>query len=131
MPLVPLDAILIQQVLVNLLDNAFKYSPEGEQVDLHVQTEKNEVKISICDKGQGISDKNKDKVFHKFFQEEQSLKTGIGVGAGLGLAIASGIVEAHEGRIWVEDRTGGGSIFSFTLPLQDSNLELPKRPEIE
>lgn len=130
LPLVPLDAVLIQQVLVNLLDNAFKYSPKNEPIDLIVTQENDEVKISICDRGPGISEKNKENIFHKFFQEEQSIKTGIGVGAGLGLAIASGIVEAHEGKIWVENRPGGGSIFNFTLPVKDFSGELPKMPEI-
>ncbi|QQR58648.1 MAG: sensor histidine kinase KdpD [Candidatus Melainabacteria bacterium] len=130
-PLVPLDAILIQQVLFNLIDNAFKYSKDSAELDIIVQTDAENVKISVCDRGIGISDKNKEKVFHKFFQEEQSLKTGIGVGAGLGLAIASGIIEAHGGRIWVEDRKGGGSIFNFTLPLADNSGDLPKKPEIQ
>ncbi|MCW5822625.1 MAG: sensor histidine kinase KdpD [Cyanobacteria bacterium TGS_CYA1] len=130
LPLVPLDAVLIQQVLVNLLDNAFKYSPKDEPVDLIVESEQTTVKISICDRGMGINDKNKENIFHKFFQEEESIKTGIGVGAGLGLAIASGIIEAHDGKIWVEDRPGGGSIFNFTLPVKDASGDLPKMPEI-
>ncbi len=130
-PLVPCDEILIQQVLFNLLDNAYKYSPDDTQIDINVQIESDNVKISVCDRGQGVKDQNKEKIFNKFFQEENSFKTGIGQGAGLGLAIASGVIEAHGGTIKVEDRSGGGSVFSFTLPLTDSSGDLPVKPEVE
>lgn len=130
-PLVPFDEILIQQVIFNLLDNAYKYSAENTEIDINVELEKENVKISICDRGPGIKTENREKIFQKFFQEEDSIKTGIGAGAGLGLAIASGIVEAHGGTIKVEDRKGGGSIFSFSLPLNDLSGDLPKKPEVE
>ncbi|MGD9681754.1 MAG: DUF4118 domain-containing protein [Candidatus Obscuribacterales bacterium] len=111
-PLVFVDAVLIQQVLVNLIENAIKYAP-GEPVEITVQPgEQQGVLFEIADRGPGIPRQNKKLIFEKFYRE----KPNSGSGVGLGLAICQGIVEAHGGRIWVEDRPGGGSSFKFELP---------------
>jgi two-component system sensor histidine kinase KdpD len=77
--------------------------------------------ISVGDRGEGITPENKGKVFQKFFREGKQS----GPGAGLGLAIASGIAEAHGGRLWVEDNTGGGALFKFSLPI---DAQAPAEP---
>ncbi len=131
LPLIPLDAILIQQVFFNLLDNAMKYTLDDAPIEIKASEQNDMIKVSVLDRGCGVSPKNREKIFHRFFQAEESLKTGIGVGAGLGLAIANGIIEAHGGKIWVEERPGGGSIFCFSLPLNDTSGELPKKPQLD
>lgn len=111
-PLVFVDAVLIQQVLVNLIENAIKYAP-GEPVDIRVApADEQGVLFEIADRGPGIPRQNRKLIFEKFYRE----KPNSGSGVGLGLAICQGIVEAHGGRIWVEDRPGGGSSFKFELP---------------
>ncbi len=110
LPMVLIDAVLIQQVFLNLLENAAKYAP-GE-IEVAAVSRDEEIEFSIADRGPGVSDELKSKVFEKFFRANKDGASG----AGLGLAICSGIIEAHEGKIWVEDRPGGGAIFKFTLP---------------
>ncbi|MGD9681757.1 MAG: DUF4118 domain-containing protein [Candidatus Obscuribacterales bacterium] len=110
--LVYADPVLIQQVLVNLIENAVKYSTEP-QVYLKVSSETGgEVQFEVSDCGPGIPVKNRKLVFEKFYRERPNIGTGIG----LGLAICQGIVEAHGGRIWIEDSEFGGSSFRFVLP---------------
>ncbi|MBK9142374.1 MAG: DUF4118 domain-containing protein [Candidatus Melainabacteria bacterium] len=110
--LVYADPVLIQQVLVNLIENAVKYSTEP-QVYLKVSSQPGgEVQFEVSDCGPGIPEKNRKLVFEKFYRE----RPNIGTGVGLGLAICQGIVEAHGGRIWIEDSEYGGSSFRFVLP---------------
>lgn len=115
LPLVPADSVLVQQLLVNLLENAIKYTPENSPIDITAVEQDDNVVISVGDHGPGISSENKAKVFQKFFRAGKQT----GPGAGLGLAIASGIAEAHGGRLWIEDNTDGGALFRFTLPIGD------------
>jgi len=113
--LVPADAILIQQVLVNLLDNAVKYSPASSPIEITAQRCEDSIMISVADHGPGIPMEHRDLIFQKFFRDAPETTFG----AGLGLAICAGIIEAHGGKIWVEDTPGGGSLFRFTLPIDD------------
>ncbi|MDP8999260.1 MAG: sensor histidine kinase KdpD [Myxococcota bacterium] len=113
-PLVPIDGLLVEQVLINLLENAAKYSPQGTPIEISARHEKAEVVVSIRDRGPGIPPALADKIFEKFYRLPQEREGG---GAGLGLAICRGIVEAHGGRIWAENRDGGGAVFRFTLPI--------------
>ncbi len=114
LPLIPVDSILIQQVLVNLLENALKYTPAGSELVLRASVSDQVAQIEVADRGPGIPPAHIEKIFEKFFREERSDRTGVG----LGLAICSGIVEAHGGKIWVENRAGGGAVFKFTLPIE-------------
>ncbi len=114
LPLIPVDSILIQQVLVNLLENALKYTPAGSELVLRASVSDQVAQIEVADRGSGIPPAHIEKIFEKFFREEASDRTGVG----LGLAICSGIVEAHGGKIWVENRAGGGAVFKFTLPIE-------------
>lgn len=120
--LVPMDAKLITQVLVNLLDNAVKHTAPDEEIRISVsaETEKHIVSFSVSDKGRGIPESSLSKVFQMFYttsKKESSSKKGIG----LGLSICQSIVEAHGGTISARNRIGGGAEFTFILPLGDDN----------
>jgi two-component system, OmpR family, sensor histidine kinase KdpD len=115
LPLIPMDFVLMEQVLVNLLDNAAKYSPPGAPVEINVSCHNNEVLLRISDRGPGIPPSELKQVFDKFHRVSIP---GRVKGLGLGLSICKGIVEAHEGRIWAENRPGGGSAFNVALPLE-------------
>ena len=112
---VTLDAERIKQVLRNLLNNAIKFSPEGGTIDVSVCCVAGSVRVSVCDQGPGIPQDELEAVFDKFIQSSKT-KTGAG-GTGLGLAICLKIVTAHKGRIWAQNRPGGGAVFSFEIPL--------------
>jgi two-component system sensor histidine kinase KdpD len=113
LPLVAFDAILIEQVLINLLENATKYSPAGTEIDISARARDAEVEVEVSDRGRGVARQDAERVFDKFYR----VREGEGGGVGLGLTICRGIVNAHGGRIWVDERPGGGSVFRFTLPL--------------
>lgn len=115
--LIPLDAIRIEQVLINFLTNAIKYSPENHQVIVttFVDKEEQEVKVNVTDFGIGIPDFKQEAVFHKFYRvEESSLQFQ---GMGIGLYICSEIIKQHHGNIGVSSIIDEGSTFYFTLPL--------------
>ncbi len=107
----------IQQVLSNLLTNAIKFSPPNSQIIIKVSEDENEVQVSIEDFGPGIPPEEREKVFQKFYRVSKDKREGIG----LGLAICKGIIEAHGGRIWVEEPPHPGCIFHFTLPKGDGD----------
>jgi two-component system sensor histidine kinase KdpD len=114
LPLVPLDMVLMVQVLVNLLDNALKYSPPQEPVTIRANLVEPELVLQVIDMGPGIPEPELERIFGKFYRLEHP--EGVG-GTGLGLSISKGIVEAHNGRIWAENRNGGGAMFSLAVPL--------------
>jgi two-component system sensor histidine kinase KdpD len=112
LPLIPFDPILMEQVFTNFVENAIQHTPPGTSVDINISTQKTYVQIEIADRGPGIRKIEKEHIFDKFAYEKVS-----GKGVGLGLSICKAIVDAHGGRIWAENRPGGGAIFLFTLPL--------------
>ena len=113
-PLVQLDAVLIERVLVNLLENAAKYTPPESVVVVSAETAvPGEVTVSVSDNGPGLRPGEEAQVFEKFYRGSPESATG---GVGLGLAICSSIVEAHGGAIRAGRSTAGGARFSFTLP---------------
>jgi two-component system sensor histidine kinase KdpD len=122
LPLVPFDSVLIEQVLINLIENATKYTPDGSPIDVIAHPRLGEVEIEIADRGPGVDRENAERVFEKFYR----VREGEGGGVGLGLTICRGIVSAHVGRIWVEDRAEGGASFRFTLPLDPSLQPVPE-----
>jgi two-component system, OmpR family, sensor histidine kinase KdpD len=111
LPLVPVDEILLEQVFVNLLENAAKYTPPGTPVEIGAEAGKGELVVYVADRGPGIASGDEEKVFDKFH------RGGAGSGIGLGLTICRGIITAHGGRIWAENRPDGGAVFRFTLPI--------------
>jgi len=115
-PPVLADANRVRQALLNLLDNAFKFTPHGSEIIVDAKTTEEEVEISVKDNGPGIFLEEQDKIFERFYQIENAA-TKKHYGIGLGLSICKDIAEAHGGRIWVESKERGGSNFVFTLPL--------------
>jgi two-component system sensor histidine kinase KdpD len=120
MPLVSLDFVLMEQVLVNLLDNAFKYSPPNTPIQVHAWAEGNEARFEVADRGGGIPASDLNRVFDKFYRVQQPGRVS---GTGLGLAICKGIVEAHGGRLWLQNRPEGGTLAGFALPLTTDHEE--------
>lgn len=118
--LVPMEAKLISQVLVNLLDNAGKHTPKDKEIKICVHSSKKEVSISVLDRGSGISNEDLPHVFKTFYTTSSKSPDSIR-GVGLGLAICQSIVEAHGGTIRAKNRQGGGASFTFTLPLEANN----------
>ena len=114
LPLVPMDFVLVAQVLVNLLDNALKYSPSGARIEVRAHVDGVEARIQVADRGMGIPPHDLGRVFDKFYRVQQP---GQVTGTGLGLSICKGIVEAHGGRIWANNRDGGGTAVTVALPL--------------
>ncbi|MFC1931777.1 ATP-binding protein [Chloroflexota bacterium] len=116
LPLVYADKAKVRQVLINLLSNSTKFTPDGGELRIEASREDSWCRISVIDNGIGVARENQEKIFEPFCQAENHLDREVG-GTGLGLAIARQIVEKHGGRIWVESDYGKGSRFSFTLPL--------------
>jgi signal transduction histidine kinase len=125
LPLVEVDRGRMEQVLLNLLNNALKYTPEGGEVDVSAEDRGNEILVSIHDTGIGIPKKDLDKIFTGFYHAGYKLSYEY-KGPGLGLAISRKIVESHGGRIWAESEPGKGSTFYFTIPKHPENIETLK-----
>jgi two-component system sensor histidine kinase KdpD len=113
LPLVEGDFLLLLQVLENLLDNAVKYSPPQGPVEVYADRVHKEIHLTIADHGLGIPEGDLKRIFDKFYRVQRP--DGV-TGTGLGLSICKGIVEAHGGRIWAQNRAEGGSTLTFTLP---------------
>ena len=111
------DGERIKQVMMNLVSNAIKFSPDGSIVNVKARKEKNDVLFEVQDFGRGIPKDKQDRVFETFYQVDSGADRKFG-GAGIGLAISRGIVISHGGKIWVESKEGKGSTFRFTLPVK-------------
>jgi two-component system phosphate regulon sensor histidine kinase PhoR len=114
LPSVRADAPRLEQVLVNLIHNAIKFTPPGGQVILSAQKEEDFIRFAVQDSGVGIPPDDLPRIFERFYKTDRARTSG---GTGLGLSISRHIVEAHGGRIWVESEEGKGSTFFFTIPL--------------
>jgi two-component system sensor histidine kinase KdpD len=122
LPLIPMDGLLMEQVLINLLENAVKHTMPGTPIEITARAGQGEVVVEVADRGPGIPAGQEELIFDKFHRLPSLDAEG---GSGLGLAICRGIVQAHGGRIWVAGRDGGGAVFRFTLPIGESP---PVRP---
>lgn len=117
LPTLMIDRERIAQVLVNLVGNAVKYSPAGSPITVEARQQQEDLLIRVQDQGQGIPPEDRGRIFEPFRQA--SNRSQGQQGTGLGLAICKGIIEAHGGRIWVEDQLASGTTIAFTLPLRD------------
>jgi len=125
LPLVRADRDKVRQVLLNLLNNATKFTPDGSKLKVEAVRENNWCRVSVIDNGIGIKQEDQERIFEPFCQLDSALEKEER-GTGLGLTIARQIVEKHGGRIWVESEYGKGSRFSFTLPLATASQPHPE-----
>jgi K+-sensing histidine kinase KdpD len=116
LPLVYADRDRTTEVLANLLDNADKYSPPGEEVEVDIDADQENVLVSVRDHGSGISSENLPRLFEKFYRTDGS-DSQTAYGYGLGLYVCRLLVEALDGHIWATNHPQGGAVFAFTLPL--------------
>jgi two-component system, OmpR family, sensor histidine kinase KdpD len=121
LPLVQMDGVLMEQVFINLLDNGVKYTPVRSGLDISASVSDGAVLVEVADRGPGFAPGEEERVFDKFYRGQTAESRGVG----LGLAICRAIVEAHGGKIWAENRPGGGAVFRFTLPAKDVPPEMP------
>lgn len=119
LPPLMLDVVMMEQVFINLLDNAAKHTPEGTAIELSAEAGDKELLVRVADHGPGINEDERQRVFEKFFRGGAAPRPG---GVGLGLAICRTIVEARGGRISVQNTPAGGAVFTIALPMtaQDS-----------
>ncbi len=123
LPDAPMDFDQIREVLMHLLENAAKYSDLGKPIRVTAGVERGQLVVSVADQGAGIDSMEQNLIFDKFYRgRDQRYTSG---GTGMGLAICKVIVEAHGGKISVVSQPGHGSVFSFTLPLAESAIEVP------
>jgi two-component system sensor histidine kinase KdpD len=123
LPLVPLDGALIEQVLVNLLENAIRHASGSSPIEVSAWARADDVTVEVADRGPGLPAGAERQIFERFVRDPAGRGTG---GVGLGLTVCRGIVEAHGGRIWAEARPGGGLLFRFTVPREGKPPELPR-----
>ena len=112
-----INPALLEQAVINLLDNAVKYSGKGSAIKVEVEKQQNEVLIRVCDNGVGIASQDIPRIFERFYRVDKARSAKLG-GTGLGLSIVKHIVSAHHGRVTVESSPGKGSVFTIHLPLR-------------
>jgi two-component system sensor histidine kinase KdpD len=122
LPLVLIDDVLVEQVFINLLDNALKYTPAKSPVRIAATATENRITVEVSDRGPGLPPGEEERVFEKFYRGGATGERG----AGLGLAICKGVVEAHGGHIWAHNLPEGGVAFFFTLPLTETPPPIPE-----
>jgi two-component system sensor histidine kinase KdpD len=120
LPLVPLDFVLFSRVLVNVIDNALRYSPSEKPIEIKARVTDHALEITVADRGEGIPVEDLERIFDKFYRVQRPDNVS---GTGLGLSISKGIVEAHGGSIRAENRRGGGAIFTVRLPLEGTGID--------
>jgi two-component system phosphate regulon sensor histidine kinase PhoR len=118
LPRIKIDSQRLEQVLVNLIHNAVKFTRSGGEIVLLTEVEPGVVMIAVQDTGIGIPEEDVSRIFERFYRVD---KSRAGSGTGLGLSIAKHIVEAHGGKIWAESVEGRGSTFYFTIPVSNAS----------
>ena len=119
--LAKMDAKLIVQVIINLVDNAIKYTPQGSEIQISTFREENWAVISVADNGPGIPDENKKQIFDMFYTGSNRVVDSRR-SLGLGLSLCKSIINAHGGSISVSDNVPHGTVFTFTLPAEEVQL---------
>jgi two-component system sensor histidine kinase KdpD len=113
-PLAWFDPVLVEQVLINLLENALRHTPRESPIEISVRGERDEILVQVADRGPGVPAGDEERVFERLYRSSGRGDGGIG----LGLTICRAIVTAHEGRIWFENRPGGGAVVRLVLPVR-------------
>lgn len=119
--LAKMDSRLIIQVIINIVDNALKYTPKGSKIEIYARKENQMIAISIADNGKGIADCAKEKIFDMFYTADSKVADSRR-GLGLGLFLCKSIIQAHGGTIQVADNVPHGTIFTFTLQAEEVTL---------
>ena len=119
--LVDVDARLIVQVIINIVDNAIKYTPNGSEITISTERKNDMISVSIADNGNGIADNLKDKVFDMFYTGANKIADSRR-SLGLGLSLCKTIISAHGGEITVSDNNPHGAVFTFTLPAKEVDI---------
>lgn len=127
LPWVNVEPALVEQVLLNLLENALRYTPSGSRISVAALADDGVVKVQVSDEGPGIAEREREKVFQEFFRGSRSNKRDGGVG--LGLPICRAVVRAHGGTIQIRERSGGGTTVEFTLPIAPDVAHWPHSME--
>lgn len=126
-PIIYADPNMLERALINLIDNAIKYTPNGGKIEMGVNRRNHHIVLSVTDDGYGISPENQKRLFARHVRiprrEHKRVK-----GSGLGLFIVSSVAQRHNGRAWVESVEGQGSTFYISIPLDESNLHIPEDP---
>ncbi|MBW2984317.1 HAMP domain-containing protein [Candidatus Woesearchaeota archaeon] len=125
LPITVTDRNRVTQILVNLLDNAIKFSPKDKTISVYANRFDKDMVIKVQDQGIGIKEEDQKRIFDKFFQVDPTTKRRYG-GVGLGLAICKGIVELLGGKMGIESHVGKGSTFYFTVPIRNRPPKLPE-----
>lgn len=128
-PLAAFDPVLLEQVFINLLENAVKYTPPGSPIEIAVSENQGDIVVDIADRGPGIPAGEEEKIFERLYRSAGDRRSQGGVG--LGLTICRAIITAHDGRIWAENRADGGALFRFTLPAGEDSVLAQRMPEPE
>jgi len=121
LPVIQGDPDMLAQVLINLVDNAIKYTPSGGRITIRAGTTEGNVKVEVEDTGIGIPPENLPRIFERFYRVDKARSRELG-GIGMGLAIVKHIIRAHGGKAKVESEVGKGSTFIFTLPVEESSF---------
>jgi two-component system sensor histidine kinase KdpD len=116
LPMVPLDAALVENVFLNVLENTLKYAPPGSVLSIKATPKNNEIEVEVADNGPGFPPEDLERIFERYYRGTEDADRK---GYGLGLSICRAIVEAHGGRIWAVNLPGGGAAVRFTLPLNE------------
>jgi K+-sensing histidine kinase KdpD len=115
-PLVAFDPVLMEQVFINLLENVILHTPNASPVEISVRGDGNRILIEVADRGPGVPVGDEERVFEKLYRADRAGDGGVG----LGLTICRAIMTAHDGRIWLENRGGGGAVVRLTLPVRSA-----------
>jgi len=129
LPLISAEPVLLEQVLVNLLENATRYGGTDPAIAVHARAFEGAVLVQVEDNGPGIAEHEREKVFEKFYRGQHASKSDGGVG--LGLTICRSIIRAHGGRIGVRERAGGGTLVEFTVPFAAAREQLSREASLD
>jgi len=119
LPKIHVDVLRLNGVLVNLIQNATKYSDEGTPITINAVQQDDSILFSVEDRGIGIPGDSLNRIFNMFYRGETGERRSSGTG--LGLAVCKAVIEAHRGTIWAESELGNGSVFNFTVPIRPRN----------